>query len=92
MNDNIVEFKIFTFNVYKDNDYLYAKSKDSSYLVGYTLEFIAQSREELHRQILLEINELFFEEYDIDFFASEFDLIEILLSKGIPTINLKEIN
>lgn len=86
------EFKILTFKVYKDPEEWYAKSHDSLYVVGYTLDFAAPSREDLHRQIILEINDIFFQEYDIDFFMSEPNLIEVLLSRGVPIINTGEIN
>lgn len=81
-----IDFKIITFQVSRDPHEYYAKSEDVKYIIGHTLDFSAGSRQELHNSILLEINSIFFQEYDIDFFASEANQIEILLSKGVPIV------
>jgi len=84
-----MSFKIITFKIYKDPEEWYATSPDSGLVLGYTLDFTAESREALYNTILIEINDLFFNEYDIDFFATEDNRVEILLSKDIPIINNK---
>lgn len=84
MYDNL-NIKIITFNIYKDYDEWYAKSNDSLYLLGETIEVFGESLQDLQNQVYIEINNRCFDEYDIDMYTNS-DKIEFLLTKGIPHI------
>lgn len=63
-----MSFKILVFKIYQDPEEWYARSEDTIDILGYTLDFTAMSREELYNTIILEINDIFFQDYDgIDF-------------------------
>jgi hypothetical protein len=80
-----INIKIITFNIYKDYDEWYAKSTDSMYILGETIEVFGESLQDLQNQVYIEINNRCFDEYDIDMFTN-YNKIELLLTKGIPLI------
>lgn len=84
-----MDFRIITFKVFKDPEEWYARSDDSVYVLGHILDYTAPSREELINTLTLDVNDIFFQEYDIDVFTTEDGPIEILLSRGVPIINNK---
>ena len=84
-----MDFKIITFKVFKDPEEWYARSDDSIFVLGHILDYTAPSREELINTLTLDVNDIFFQEYEIDVFTTEDGPIEILLSRGVPVINNK---
>lgn len=84
-----MDFKIITFKVFKDPEEWYARSDDSVFVLGHILDYTAPSREELINTLTLDVNDIFFQEYEIDVFTTEDGPIEILLSRGVPVINNK---
>lgn len=84
-----MDFKIITFKVFKDPEEWYARSDDSVFVLGHILDYTASSREELINTLTLDVNDIFFQEYEIDIFTTEDGPIEVLLSRGIPVINNK---
>lgn len=89
MEKNDAFFKIINFKIIKEDDMSWSVMSTDNYnfLNGYLVITNAPTRESLSNSLYMELNDRFFDEYEIEVYpSSSGDEVEVLLTKGLPLI------